>query len=156
LTSRHQTGPGKARGFLQPFDGILSDRSSACAGARATISMVRRRMSIVQTGMVAPSGVVTRGIRSWAITRYLAIFLVLNGFVLSGILGWAPPEPYKGTVLNPTWDVLQGRGCADSWGIMATSLRYAQTPHKHNTPLYSEIFFNRHLKFQYPPSSLFA
>jgi hypothetical protein len=113
-------------------------------------------MNIVQTGMTAPAGVLKRGLTSSAFTRYLALFLLLNGFVLSGILWVVSPEPYKETVLNHTWDVLQGRGCDDSWGIMATSLRYAQTPHKHDTPLYSEIFFNRHLKFQYPPSSLFA
>ena len=29
-----------------------------------------------------------------------------------------------------------------------------QSPH--TTPLYTEMFFNRKLKFQYPPSSLFA
>jgi alpha-1,2-mannosyltransferase len=111
-------------------------------------------MNIAQTGMTAEKGSRPRGLTSSALTRYLAIFLLLNGFVLSGILWVASPEPYKETVLNHTWDVLQGRGCDDSWGIMSTSLEYARTPHE--TPLYTEIFFNRHLKFQYPPSSLFA
>jgi hypothetical protein len=37
---------------------------------------------------------------------------------------------------------------------MTYALRYAQSPH--TTPLYTEIFFNQRLKFQYPPSSLFA
>jgi hypothetical protein len=37
---------------------------------------------------------------------------------------------------------------------MAYALQYAQSPH--TTPLYTEIFFNQRLKFQYPPSSLFA
>src|SRR5262249_8685651 len=89
-----------------------------------------------------------------AVTRYLAIFLLLNAFVFNGILWGASPEPYKETVLQHTWDVLRGRGCDDSWGIMSVSLDYARTPQ--TTPLYSEIFFDRHLKFQYPPSSLFA
>jgi hypothetical protein len=94
------------------------------------------------------------GPSSAAFTRYLAIFLLLNAFVLNGILWVAQPAPYKETVLQHSWDVLQGRGCDDSWGIMTVSLEYARTPHE--TPLYTEIFFNRKLKFQYPPSSLFA
>src|SRR5262249_59589332 len=91
---------------------------------------------------------------SAAFTRYLAVFLVLNAFVLNGILWVASPPPYNETVLHHTWDVLRGRGCDDSWGIMSHSLEYAREPH--TTPLYSEIFFNQKLKFQYPPSSLFA
>jgi len=91
---------------------------------------------------------------SAAFTRYLAVFLVLNAFVLNGILWVASPPPYNETVLHHTWDVLRGRGCDDSWGIMSHSLEYARE--SHTTPLYSEIFFNQKLKFQYPPSSLFA
>lgn len=96
----------------------------------------------------------TQAPTSAAFTRYLAVFLLLNGLVLNGILWAASPEPYKETVLNHTWDVLGARGCDDSWGIMSISLEYARG--KHDTPLYTEIFFNQHLKFQYPPSSLFA
>ena len=85
--------------------------------------------------------------------RYLAVFLLLNAFVFNGMLWLVSPEPYKETVLAHTFDVLRGRGCDDSWGIMSVSLEYAQEPH--DKPLYSEIFFERKLKFQYPPS-LFA
>ena len=89
-----------------------------------------------------------------ALTRYLAVFLLLNAFVFNGVLWLTSPEPYKETVLEHTWDVLRGRGCDDSWGVMSVSLKYAREhPDK---PLYSEIFFERKLKFQYPPSSLFA
>jgi hypothetical protein len=88
------------------------------------------------------------------ITRYLALFLLLNAFAFSGALWLASPEPYKETVLDHTWDVLRWRGCDDSWGVMSASLKYVREhPGK---PLYSDIFFERHLKFQYPPSSLFA
>lgn len=89
-----------------------------------------------------------------ALTRHLAVFLLLNAFLFNGTLWLVSPERYKETVLQHTWDVLRGRGCDDSWGIMSVSLEYAREPH--NTPLYSEIFFQRKLKFQYPPSSLFA
>jgi len=88
------------------------------------------------------------------LTRYLAVFLLLNAFVFNGALWLVSPKPYKETVLQHSWDVLRGRGCDDSWGIMSVSLEYAQE--KHEKPLYSEIFFERKLKFQYPPSSLFA
>jgi hypothetical protein len=88
------------------------------------------------------------------ITRYLAVFLLLNAFAFNGFLWLVSPEPYKETVLQHTYDVMRGRGCDDSWGIMSVSLEYAKEhPDK---PLYSEIFFERKLKFQYPPSSLFA
>ncbi len=89
-----------------------------------------------------------------ALTRYLAVFLLLNAFVFNGVLWLTSPEPYKETVLDHTWDVLRGRGCDDSWGVMSVSLKYVREhPDKR---LYSDIFFERNLKFQYPPSSLFA
>jgi alpha-1,2-mannosyltransferase len=88
------------------------------------------------------------------LTRYLAVFLLLNAFVFNGVLWLVSPEPYKETVLEHTWDVLRGRGCDDSWGVMSVALTYVQEPH--TKPLYSELFFERKLKAQYPPSSLFA
>jgi hypothetical protein len=110
-------------------------------------------MSVIAAGetTVKPG---SRGGASTAITWYLALFLLLNAFVLNGALKLLSPAYYKETVLNHTSDVLHAEGCDDSWGIMAFALQYAQSPH--TTPLYTEIFFNRKLKFQYPPSSLFA
>jgi hypothetical protein len=94
------------------------------------------------------------GLSPGLLTRYLAVFLLLNAFAFNGLLWLVSPEPYKETVLQHSFDVLRGRGCDDSWGIMSVSLEYAQE--QHDKPLYSEIFFERKLKFQYPPSSLFA
>jgi alpha-1,2-mannosyltransferase len=96
------------------------------------------------------------------LTRAMAIFLVLNAFVLSGVF-WlvapngevgSPPVALKETVLQHTWDLLHARGGDDSWGIISAALDYAQKPH--TPPLYTEIFFNRQIKFQYPPTALFA
>jgi alpha-1,2-mannosyltransferase len=101
-----------------------------------------------------PPGAAGSGVSSPMLTRAMMVFLLLNAFVLNGILWAASPAPYRETVLNHTWDVLGARGCDDSWGIMSISLEYARETH--DVPLYSEIFFNRHLKFQYPPSSLLA
>ena len=103
------------------------------------------------------------GLTSAALTCYMALFLVFNAFAVNGALWLTAPvrvnadastAPFDETVLKHTWDTLRGRGCDDSWGIMAFALEYAQSPH--TTPLYTEIFFNRKLKFQYPPSSLFT
>src|SRR5262245_14324300 len=103
-----------------------------------------------------------RGPTCASLTRAMAIFLLLNAVVLSALLWLAapagevgnPPVRIKETVLNHTWDVLRARGGDDSWGIISAALDYAQKPHA--TPLYTEIFFNRHIKFQYPPTALFA
>ncbi len=104
----------------------------------------------VAGGAVAGS----RGSASLALTWWLALFLLVNAFALNGVLKLVSPVYYSETVLNHTSDVLNAEGCDDSWGIMAFALKYAQSPH--TTPLYTEIFFNQKLKFQYPPSSLFA
>jgi len=103
------------------------------------------------------------GPTSVALTCYMALFLVFNAFAVNGVLWLTAPAitypnastaPFDETVLKHTWDTLRGRGCDDSWGIMAFALDYAQS--SHTTPLYTELFFNRKLKFQYPPSSLFT
>jgi len=95
-----------------------------------------------------------RGNVSLALTLGLALFLLVNAFAINKLLPLVSPEYYSETVLNHSTDVLHAEGCDDSWGIMAYALQYAQAPH--TTPLYTEIFFNQRLKFQYPPSSLFA
>src|SRR5262249_8409937 len=69
------------------------------------------------------------GLSPGLLTRYLAVFLLLNAFAFNGLLWLVSPEPYKETVLQHTYDVLRGRGCDDSWGIMSVSLEYAQEQH---------------------------
>jgi len=108
-------------------------------------------MSVLAAGDTATGA---RGNASLALTLGLALFLIINAFALNNVLRLVSPDYYSETVLNHTTDVLHAEGCDDSWGIMAYALRYAQSPH--TTPLYTEIFFNQRLKFQYPPSSLFA
>jgi hypothetical protein len=86
------------------------------------------------------------------LTRYLAVFLLFNAFVFNGALWLVSPD--NETVLQHTWGVLRGLSCDDSWRNMSVALDYAQEAH--DKPLYSELFFDRRLKIQYPPSSLFA
>jgi len=108
-------------------------------------------MSVLAAGETATGA---RGNPSLALTLGLALFLLVNAFALNSVLRLVSPDYYSETVLNHTSDVLHAEGCDDSWGIMAYALQYAQSPH--TTPLYTEIFFKQRLKFQYPPSSLFA
>ena len=108
-------------------------------------------MSVLAAGETATGA---RGNASLALTLGLALFLLLNAFALNSALRLLSPLYYSETVLNHTSDVLHAEGCDDSWGIMAYALAYARSPH--TTPLYTEVFFNQRLKFQYPPSSLFA
>jgi alpha-1,2-mannosyltransferase len=89
-----------------------------------------------------------------SLTFAMALFFLLNALVFNGALWFFSPEGYKDGVLPHSVAVLRGDGLDDSWGIMSEALDYAQTPHA--TPLYSEIFFNRHVKFQYPPTALLA
>jgi alpha-1,2-mannosyltransferase len=89
-----------------------------------------------------------------ALTRGLALLLVLNGFLLNGLLSLASPASHGETVLHHTWGTLRGEFSDDSWATMSAAFEYVRSPHA--TPLYRELFFNRHVKFQYPPSSLLA
>ena len=91
---------------------------------------------------------------SVSLTRSLAIFLLLNALVLNGLIWLASPPSHKETVLQHSWDVLRVDGSDDSWGAMAIALEYFRSGEP--LPIYSEVFFDRNVKFQYPPSSLFA
>jgi len=89
-----------------------------------------------------------------AFTLRLALFLLFCAIVLNGLIYVTAPAQLKENALNHSWDVLNGRGSDDSWGAMQAALDYFTTPS--TTPLYSEIFFNRQFRFQYPPSALFT
>jgi alpha-1,2-mannosyltransferase len=82
----------------------------------------------------------------------MGAFLVLNAFALNDLLQVASPPGYRKTVLEHTWRTLRREGSDDSWLGMSVALDYAQSPQR--TPLYTEVFFHRHVKFQYPPSAL--
>src|SRR4030095_306940 len=114
------------------------------AQERAVMSVIAARGAAVGAG----------GNVSLALTLGLALFLLVNALAVNKLLPLVSPQYYSETVLHHSTDVLHAEGCDDSWGIMAYALKYAQSPH--TTPLYTEIFFNQKLKFQYPPSSLFA
>lgn len=91
---------------------------------------------------------------SAALTRGLAIVLLLNGLLLNGLIWTASPSGLKETVLQHSLDVLKIHGSDDSWGAMAIALEHVRSGDP--SPIYRSVFFDRNVKFQYPPSSLFA
>lgn len=89
-----------------------------------------------------------------ALARRIVLFLVLNALVLNGLLWAVSPPGFKDTVLRHTADFFQARSGGDSWLVMSIAYDHMGWPHA--KPLYSEIFFDQRVKFQYPPASLFA
>jgi hypothetical protein len=87
-------------------------------------------------------------------TWQLALFFLFNVGVVNGLIWWLSPGGFQDIALQQSWDVLRGVGGDDSWGPMAAALGYLSEPGE--KPLYSTIFFDQGIKFQYPPSALFA
>jgi hypothetical protein len=85
--------------------------------------------------------------------RHLVILLVVNGFAVNALIWLAAPAGYEETTLDHTWRMLQGKSGDDSWGAMKVALDQAE---RSSAPLYSEVFFKDGVRFQYPPSALFA
>jgi hypothetical protein len=88
------------------------------------------------------------------VTALLAGFCFLSVIVVNGLLWLLSPAGYQETALHHTLDVLHARSGDDSWGPMALALEYLAEPGP--KPLYAALFFEGGIKFQYPPSALFA
>jgi alpha-1,2-mannosyltransferase len=84
----------------------------------------------------------------------LLLFWIVTAFAINGFIKIAAPEKYRDTVLDHTAQVLRGEGSDDSWGPMQDALNHLKV--KPRVPIYSEVFFNKGSRFQYPPSSLFV
>lgn len=87
----------------------------------------------------------------------LLVLLLVNGVAVNLFLraaGWGSTSLRyaKRSILYPTG--MTKIAGVDSWGPMFRALEaLRQDP---TTPLYSRIFFEEHVKFQYPPTSLLA
>jgi alpha-1,2-mannosyltransferase len=92
--------------------------------------------------------------RAGRFTWQLAVFLFLNIAVLNGLLELTSPGGRDDTVLAHTGDVFRAKSGDDSWGPMAAALDYFTEPQAKT--LYQTVFFDQGIKFQYPPSALFA
>ena len=89
-----------------------------------------------------------------AFTLWLALFFLVDVVLINALGWWLSPGGLADTALQQSWDTLRGVGGDDSWGPMAAALEYLKGPQE--KPLYSAIFFDQGIKFQYPPSALFA
>ena len=87
-----------------------------------------------------------------AFTGCMVLFLLINVFAVNGALGLLSAQTEN--VLQHSWNVIRAKTIYDSWGVMKEALDYFQAPG--SGPVYTEIFFHRGERFQYPPSSLFA
>jgi alpha-1,2-mannosyltransferase len=87
-------------------------------------------------------------------TFWLAGIFLLCGLAVNVSLASFSPPGYAETTLDHTLGVLQGRSGDDSWGPMALALEYLEEVG--TKPLYSALFFDIGIKYQYPPSALFA
>jgi hypothetical protein len=94
-----------------------------------------------------------RGARPATATPILALAL-LSVLAINAALWLAAPGGFHETALHHAWSVFTAVGGDDSWQPMARALAYLQSAH--TSPLYTELFFQRGMRFQYPPSALFA
>lgn len=88
------------------------------------------------------------------ITFGLVLLLALTALAVNGLVRLAAPAQYRETALHHSWDVLRGRGGDDSWEPIASALAHIRTGPA--TPLYTEVFFKKGVRYQYPPSALFT
>ncbi|WP_170937366.1 MULTISPECIES: glycosyltransferase family 87 protein [Rhodomicrobium] len=87
-------------------------------------------------------------------TLRLALFFIANLGLATALVWWLSPGGFADTGLAQSWDVLRGVGGDDSWGPMKAALDYLHGAE--TKPLYSAVFFDQGIKFQYPPSALFG
>jgi alpha-1,2-mannosyltransferase len=83
----------------------------------------------------------------------LALYGVLGVTVAAVVLAWlATGRPWYDALGWPLRWVIRFRQAADSWGPMQAAIDVARSSPAGG--LYEEVFFRRHIKFQYPPASL--
>ena len=83
------------------------------------------------------------------LTAGLLAFLLANAALDLGLARWAGQQV---TTLDYAGAALRGVAFDDSWQPMRLALAHLESPGA--GPLYQALFFERAVKFQYPPSSL--
>lgn len=86
------------------------------------------------------------------LTRGLAVYVPLASIALNVALPNLPWQPQLYTALDYTSAWSRGIAHSDSWKPMRMALAYLDAPGER--ALYREIFFERGVKLQYPPTSL--
>ncbi len=88
------------------------------------------------------------------LTRNMALFALFNIIGINLCLQVLSPGAYAETVFAPIiHSFLERETSQDSWEVMNIAFSYLHS--SHDKTVYSEIFFNNKIKFQYPLSSLF-
>jgi hypothetical protein len=82
------------------------------------------------------------------LTRRLALFVLASAIGVNALLAGLGQQ----TALGDTRQFLRGSARVDSWGPMVQA--YAIAPAGTVHPLYQRLFFERHVKFIYPPTAL--
>ena len=82
----------------------------------------------------------------------LLAFVVVNGFGVNLALPHLPFHPQQITTLDYSEAFVDRTAHSDSWKAMRTALFYTDEPRV--KPLYTAIYFDNNVRFQYPPSSL--
>lgn len=82
------------------------------------------------------------------------VALLLGSLAVSGAIWLAAPAQYSETVLRHTWDVLRAESGDDSWDPSGQALAHVRSGAA--APLYATVFFKKGVRYQYPPSALFA
>ncbi len=82
----------------------------------------------------------------------LALFVVCNSLLVNLALPRLPWHAQQASTLDYTTYFFAEPPHADSWKPMRTALFYLDEPRK--KPMYTAIYFDNNVRFQYPPSSL--
>lgn len=82
----------------------------------------------------------------------LLAFVIVNGFAINFALPHLPFQPQQVTTLDYSEAFVDRTAHSDSWKAMRTALFY--TDEVRAKPLYSAVYFDNNVRFQYPPSSL--
>ena len=88
------------------------------------------------------------------LVRQLTVFTLIHVFVLQGLIAITSPERLHDTVLRRTKQFFIVEEHADSWNPMFAAYRHARHLTTTSRPLYEDIFFTQHTKFQYAPTAL--
>jgi hypothetical protein len=86
------------------------------------------------------------------ITRRLTVVALVHIVLIQGLLFITTPQRWRDPGIRHTARFFSMREADDSWYPMNLAYDYALS--QGSTPMYTEIFFDRKVKFQYPPTSL--
>src|SRR5262249_46004410 len=82
----------------------------------------------------------------------MAVLLAVHAVAVPLVLRYILGTPREETIVGHVDQFVRREQREDSWRPMAAARAYLEQ--RPGSDLYEEIFFRRHIKFQYPPTSL--